>query len=66
MNKNGLLAIKAFKLLWKLTFITLDVLLTIASDKRAKPSYSAMKAKHLHEDGLISAAEYRRSLGNDY
>lgn len=65
MNKNGLLVMKAFRIVWKFTLIALDILLTIGSDKRSKPHYSAMKAKHLYDNGLISAHQYRRSLGRD-
>ncbi len=65
MNKNGLLAIKVFKLLWKLTFIALGVVLAIASEKRSRSPYTALQAQLLHEDDLISDAEYMRSLGND-
>ena len=65
MNMRGLM-VKAFKLVWKMVFLAMDIVLTAALDKRRTPRYSALKAQILHEDGLISDAEYRRSLGNDY
>lgn len=66
MNKNGLLAIKTFKLIWTLAFAALGVVLAIASEKRSKSPYTALQAHNLHEDGLISDAEYMRALGHDY
>lgn len=64
MNKNALLAIKAFKLIWKFTFIALGIALKIGSDGRTG-RHSPMKAQLLHEDGLISDAEYMRSMRGD-
>lgn len=65
MNKNGLLAIKVFKRVWMLVFTLLGIVLAIASEKRSKSPYTALEAQLLHEDGLISDAEYMKSLGND-
>lgn len=65
MSKNGLVAIKVFKLIWKFVFIALSVVLAIASEKRSRSPYTALQAQLLHEDDLISDAEYMRSLGND-
>ena len=66
MNKNGVLAIKTFKLILKITFTVLGFILEITSDKRSKSPYTALQAHNLHEDGLISDAEYARALGHDY
>ena len=56
---------KTFKLIWRFVFTALDIVLTIASDKRMKPRHSALKAHTLHEEGLISDSEYMQSLGRD-
>lgn len=66
MNKNGLLAIKAFKLVLKLALTVLSIALAIAAEKRSRSPYTALQAHNLHEDGLISDAEYTRALGRDY
>jgi len=66
MNKNGVLAIKTFKLIWKFAFTALGIVLAIASEKRSKSPYTALQAHVLHEDGLISAAEYMKALEHDY
>ena len=65
MNKNGVLAIKTFKLILKLTLTFLSVALAITSEKRSKSPYTALQAHNLHEDGLISDAEYTSALGRD-
>ena len=56
---------KTFKLIWKMVFTVLDIILSIDSDGRKASRYSPLRAHILHENGLISSAEYRRSLGND-
>ena len=65
MGNNGLLAINVFKVLWKFTFTALSIVLAIGSDGRSVGCHSPMKAQLLHEDGLISDAEYMRSLRGD-
>ena len=66
MNKNGVLAINAFKLVLKLTLTFLSVVLAITSEKRSKSPYTALEAHILHEDDLISDAEYMKALEHDY
>ena len=65
MSRNGFRVIKAFKWIWKFTFVVLDMALTIGSDGRTVGRHSPMKAQLLHDDGLISDAEYMRSLRGD-
>ncbi len=62
MNKN---AVKTIKLIWNFALTALDMILVGDSDKEMKPCYAPMKAKCLHEEGQISASQYRRSLGRD-
>ncbi len=56
---------KTFKLVWKMLFTVLDIILSIDSDGRRATRYSALKAHVLHEEGLISDAEYMRSMGRN-
>lgn len=65
MNRNVLVAIKVFKWIWTFMFVALDIALTIGSDGRSTGRHSPLKAQLLHEDGLISDAEYMRSLRGD-
>ncbi len=62
MNNSGFLAVKAIKLVWRFGLIVLNAVLDIGFDKHPKSRYTAIKAHNLHEDGLISDAEYTRSL----
>lgn len=66
MNKKGLFAINAFKLILKLTVTVLSLLLAITSEKRSKSPYTALEAHILHEDDLISDADYMKALEHDY
>ena len=62
MNNSGLLVVKAIKLIWRFGLIVLNAALDIGFEKRSGSRYTAIKAHNLHEDGLISDAEYTRSL----
>lgn len=54
------------RILAKLGLLVLQVMVEFASDKRSKPRYVAMKAKELHDEGLISDAELSKSIyGSD-
>lgn len=62
MSKNGLLAIKIFKKLLKFTLLTLSAIAAAASDDRMPRRHSALTAQQLYDEGLISDAEYARSV----
>jgi len=66
MNNSGLLAIKAIKLIWRFGLIALNAVLDIGFEKHTGSRYTATKAHNLHEDGLISDAEYTRSVHGDF
>lgn len=65
MNKRWLLAMQVLKIVFKLTFTALSVIFAIGSDSRTGRRHSPMKAELLHEEGLMSDAEYMRSLRGD-
>ena len=65
MNNNGLFAIKAIKLIWRSGLIFLNAVLDVGFEKHPRSRYTATKAHNLHEDGLISDAEYTRSIHGD-
>lgn len=62
MNNRGLLAMKAVKLVLKFGFVTLDVIVSFASDKQSAPRYTPMQAKMLYDEGRISNAEYSQAF----
>ena len=66
MNKSAGFVIKSFKLVWRIVFTALNVLMTIGFDKHSKSPYTPLQAHILYEDGLISGSAYKKALDHDY
>lgn len=64
-KKHRSLAINALKLIWKISLVLLNAALAIGADDRAKPRYTAAKAKELYDDDAISGSEYARCVYGD-
>ncbi|KTD56737.1 hypothetical protein Lsan_2897 [Legionella santicrucis] len=53
---------KSWKLIAKIVVMVLQTIAVFASDKPTQTRYSAINAQHLHDEGLISDAEYAKSV----
>ena len=56
------MAFMALRVLWKMLLVLLKIVAILATGERSKPPYSTYKAQELFDDGLISIAEYNKSI----
>ncbi|MGQ3887854.1 hypothetical protein ACQUW5_02335 [Legionella sp. CNM-1927-20] len=56
------MAFTALRVLWKIAFLTLQVIAMFASDRRSNSRYLPYQAQDLYKKGLISAAEYNKAI----
>ncbi|WP_131783796.1 hypothetical protein [Legionella gresilensis] len=59
------MASTAFKILWKMLVLLLQVVCLFASDRRSNSRYLPYQAQDLYKKGLINAAEYNRAIKSD-
>lgn len=59
---GGMLVKKSLRLILRMVVIVLQVAAAFASEKPSKPRYSSLTAQHLHDENLISDAEYGKSV----
>ena len=61
MNNRTIL-MKSIKFIGRVALFALQAIAAFATDKPARTRYSAINAQHLYDEGLISDAEYAKSV----
>ena len=65
MIRNKSIALKALKILGKISLIALQAIVVFASDEGKKTRLTADKARQLYEDGVISGTEFAEHIYGD-